>query len=99
MTKGGAVQGRAFGDEKAIWRLVAWSCAMPGQTELGKLAPHDDLLGTCAQALPEGGRGSGALEQIQLPLSDASLLATERYLGTEQNLVEAVNDGLGLELG
>ena len=44
VTKGGEVQGRAFGDEKAIWRLVVRYARV---TELGKLAPHD-LRRTCA---------------------------------------------------
>ena len=92
VTKGGVVQGRAFGDEKAIWRLVV---RYARETELGKLAPHD-LRRTCAKLCRKAG---GDLEQIQLLLGHASVQTTERYLGTEQNLVEAVNDGLGLELG
>ena len=86
------VQGRAFGDEKAIWRLVV---RYARETELGKLAPHD-LRRTCAKLCRKAG---GDLEQIQLVLGHASVQTTERYLGTEQNLVEAVNDGLRLELG
>lgn len=44
-------------------------------------------------------KAGGDLEQIQLLLGHASVQTTERYLGTEQQLGEAVNDGLGLELG
>ena len=64
-------------------------------TELGKLAPHD-LRRTCAKLCRKAG---GDLEQIQLLLGHASVQTTERYLGTEQSLVSAVNDGLGLDLG
>jgi len=34
----------------------------------------------------------GELEQIQLLLGRASVQATERYLGTKQDLVQAPND-------
>ena len=44
-------------------------------------------------------QGRWDLEQIQLLLGHASVQTTERYLGTEQALVSAVNDGLGLDLG
>ena len=59
------------------------------ETELGKLAPHD-LRRTCAKLCRKVG---GDLEQIQLLLGHASVQTTERYLGTEQALVSAVNDG------
>lgn len=75
-------------------RSGAWSC-VTRETELGQLAPHD-LRRTCAKLCRRAG---GDLEQIQLLLGHASVQTTERYLGTEQNLVEAVNDGLGLDLG
>jgi len=51
---------------------------------------------TCAKLCRKAG---GDLEQIQLLLGHASIQTTERYLGTDQNLDVAVNDGLGLELG
>ena len=86
------MQGKGLRDEKAIWRLVV---RYARETELGKLAPHD-LRRTCAKLCRKAG---GDLEQIQLLLGHASVQTTERYLGTEQNLVEAVNDGLGLDLG
>ncbi len=55
--------------------------------------PHD-LRRTCAKLC----RGTGGdLEQIQLLLGHASIQTSERYLGTKQNLSQAVNDGLGLE--
>ncbi len=59
-----------------------------------KLAPHD-LRRTCAKLCRAAG---GDLEQIQLLLGHASIQTTEQYLGTKQNLVEAVNDRLGLQL-
>ena len=92
INKAGVVQGRGIQDEKAIWRLVV---RYARETELGKLAPHD-LRRTCAKLCRKAG---GDLEQIQLLLGHASVLTTERYLGTEQALAHAVNDGLGLDLG
>ena len=65
------------------------------ESDLSKLAPHD-LRRTCAKLCRQTG---GDLEQINLLLGHASVQTTERYLGTEQNLASAVNDGLGLELG
>jgi integrase len=65
------------------------------ETELGRLAPHD-LRRTCAKLCRKAG---GDLEQIRLLLGHASIQTTERYLGTEQALAHAVNDGIGLELG
>jgi integrase len=59
-------------------------------TSLGKLAPHD-LRRTCAKLCRKAG---GELEQIQRLLGHASIQTTERYLGTEQNLTVAVNDGI-----
>ena len=92
VTREGKVRVRGLGDEKAIWRLVV---RYARETELGKLAPRD-LRRTCAKLCRKAG---GDLEQIQLLLGHASVQTTERYLGTEQNLVQAVNDGLGLDLG
>ena len=92
VTKGGHRIGAGIRDEKAVWRLVT---RYARETELGRLAPHD-LRRTCAKLCRRAG---GDLEQIQLLLGHASVQTTERYLGTEQNLSSAVNDGLGLELG
>ncbi|WP_128915603.1 tyrosine-type recombinase/integrase [Granulicella sibirica] len=78
-------------DDKAVWRLVL---RYAKQTELGKLAPHD-LRRTCAKLCRKAG---GDLEQIQILLGHASLLTTAAYLGTEQSLVHAVNDAIGLEM-
>ena len=57
------------------------------------LAPHD-LRRTCAKLCRKSG---GDLEQIQMLLGHASIQTTERYLGSRQNLKEAVNDRLGLD--
>ena len=92
VTKAGALKDSVILDEKVVWRLVV---RYARETELGKLAPHD-LRRTCAKLCRKAG---GDLEQIQLLLGHASVQTTERYLGTEQQLVQAVNDGLGLELG
>ena len=58
-----------------------------------KLAPHD-MRRACAKLCRESG---GDLEQIQFLLGHASIQTTERYLGSRQNLKEAVNDRLGLD--
>ena len=58
-----------------------------------KLAPND-MRRTCAKLCRESG---GDLEQIQFLLGHASIQTTERYLGSRQNLKEAVNDRLGLD--
>lgn len=76
---------------KVIWWVVL-RYAKPLGTP--KLAPHD-LRRTCAKLCRAAG---GDLEQIQLLLGHASIQTTEQYLGTKQNLMEAVNDRLGLEL-
>jgi integrase len=57
------------------------------------LAPHD-LRRTCAKLCRASG---GAIEQIQLLLGHASIQTTERYLGTRQDLINAVNDRMGIE--
>lgn len=75
--------------ENAVWWIVR---EYAGELELGKLAPHD-LRRTCARLCRESG---GALEQIQLLLGHGSIQTTMDYLGTKQNLAEAVNDRLGL---
>jgi site-specific recombinase XerD len=43
-------------------------------------------------------RGGARLEQIQLSLGHASIRTTERYLGVEQDLIDAPCDRLGLRL-
>jgi integrase len=58
---------------------------------LEHIAPHD-LRRTCAKLCYSNG---GELEQIQFLLGHASVLTTERYLGSKQNLDEPVNDRFG----
>jgi site-specific recombinase XerD len=86
--------GRIWGE--GITAKVIWWVVLRYAKEVGiaKLAPHD-LRRTCAKLCRAAG---GDLEQIQLLLGHASVQTTEQYLGTKQNLMEAVNDRLGLEL-
>ncbi len=87
--KKGTVWGQGI-TPKVIWWVVLHYAQQVG---IPKLAPHD-LRRTCAKLCRAAG---GDLEQIQLLLGHASIQTTEQYLGTRQNLVEAVNDRLGLE--
>ncbi len=59
-----------------------------------KLAPHD-LRRTCAKLAEKGG---ARLQQIQFMLGHASLMTTEKYLGSQQDLGDAPCDHLGLNL-
>ena len=86
--KAGQVHGSGI-TEKVIWWIVR---DYAGETGMPHLAPHD-LRRTCAKLCRASG---GELEQIQLLLGHASIQTTERYLGTRQNLADAVNDRLGL---
>ena len=56
--------------------------------------PHAALSPDVRPAVPFGG---GELEQIQFLLGHRSVETTERYLGSRQRLVQAVNDHLGIE--
>jgi site-specific recombinase XerD len=85
---GRVMQGRL--SEDTVWNVVRASGARLGHAAL---APHD-LRRTCAKLCRISG---GDLEQIQLLLGHASVQTTERYLGTRQNLVQAVNDNLPVE--
>ena len=63
-----------------------------------KLSPADhfgahDLRRTCAKLCRKNG---GDLEQIKFLLGHSSIQTTERYLGSDQEIVVAVNDNLGL---
>jgi integrase len=75
---------------KVIWGVVKTGCSKCG---LGNVAPHD-LRRTCARLCHEAG---GELEQIQFLLGHVSVQTTERYLGCQQRLRNAVNDKIGLE--
>ena len=76
--------------ERAVWQLVREYAAQVG---IGELAPHD-LRRTAAKLCRAKG---GELEQIQFLLGHESILTTERYLGSEQDLKNAVNDALVFE--
>ena len=88
VNKGGAVGSDGL-TENAIWWIVR---EYASELDFGQLAPHD-LRRTCARLCRASG---GALEQIQLLLGHQSIQTTMNYLGIQQNLVEAVNDRLGL---
>jgi site-specific recombinase XerD len=74
---------------KAVWDIVHKAAAKVGIPNFG---PHD-LRRTCARLCREQG---GDIEQIQAMLGHASIVTTQRYLGTVQNLKNAVNDNMGL---
>jgi integrase/recombinase XerD len=59
---------------------------------LKDLAPHD-LRQACSKLCRKWG---GDPEQIQMLLGHASIQTSKKYLGTQQNLVEALNDKLGI---
>jgi integrase len=75
--------------DDAIWEIVRNAALAIGVENFG---PHD-LRRTCAKLCRER---KGDLEQIQVMLGHASLVTTQRYLGTIQNLKNAVNDNMGL---
>jgi site-specific recombinase XerD len=74
-----------------VWYAVK-RCAR--QAGINNLAPHD-LRRTCARPCHGGG---GELEQIQFLLGHASVQTTERYIGCNQNLKEAVNDRFAISV-
>jgi len=61
-----------------------------------KINPTDSALvrRTCARLCHSTG---GELEQIQFLLGHRSVVTTERYLGSRQRILHAVNDKLGIE--
>lgn len=75
--------------EDAVWEIVRDAALDIGVPNFG---PHD-LRRTCAKLCRKKG---GHLEQIQMLLGHASIQTTERYLGSTQNLKNAVNDDLGI---
>jgi integrase len=86
--KGGEMWGEGL-SPGAVLQIVREAAVEIGVEEL---APHD-LRRTCAKLCRKRG---GELEQIQFLLGHASIATTERYLGSEQDLVAAVNDSMGL---
>ena len=85
LRKGGTLGPAEAVSEDLIYTLVRRSGEAIGHPDL---TPHD-LRRTCARLCRSAG---GDLEQIQLLLGHASIQTTERYLGTKQDLVQAVND-------
>jgi site-specific recombinase XerD len=86
---------QVFGDrlsEKVVWQMLKTYVVGAGLS--GDIAPHD-LRRTTAKLCRAAG---GELEQIQLLLGHSSVQTTERYLGTEQDLAHAPNDGIKLKL-
>ena len=74
-----------------VWYAVK-RCAH--QAGIANLAPHD-LRRTCARLCHEC---SGELEHIRFLLGHASVQTTERYIGSKQNLQDAVNDRFGISV-
>jgi site-specific recombinase XerD len=69
----------------AVWKIVLHYAHLVG---IERLAPHD-LRRTCAKLCRRSG---GDLEQIQFLLGHSSIQTTEKYLGGEQDIANAVND-------
>jgi integrase len=86
--KGGKGMGKSLGDW-AVWSIVEQAAKKIGIERFGA----HDLRRTCAKLCRKSG---GDLEQIKFLLGHSSIQTTERYLGSEQDLVTAVNDNLGL---
>jgi integrase len=84
--------GKLIGDELGDWAI--WSVVEQSAKEIGieHFGAHD-LRRTCAKLCRRNG---GDLEQIKFLLGHSSIQTTERYLGSEQEIVIAVNDNLGL---
>lgn len=74
---------------ETIAKIVADAGSKIGVPQLGA----HDLRRTCAKLCRKRG---GDLEQIQMMLGHESIRTTELYLGSEQELENAVNDNLGL---
>jgi integrase len=89
MNKGDKVIG-LYTTSQAIWRAVEKYTRQVGLSA----APHD-LRRTFAKLAHKGG---SPIDQIQLSLGHSSVQTTERYLGVEQDLVDAPCDHLGLKV-
>jgi integrase len=87
VSRHGSCWGRGI-SENVVWYVVR-QCAK--RLGLEHIAPHD-LRRTCAKLCHSNG---GELEQIQFLLGHGSVLTTERYLGSKQNLEEPVNNRFG----
>ena len=84
--------GRILGEELGDWTI--WSVVEASAKEIGieHFGAHD-LRRTCAKLCGKNGED---LEQIKFLFGHASMQMTERYLGSQQEIVVAVNDNLGL---
>lgn len=88
LSKSGKILRDELGDW-AIWSVVEQSSKQIGIEHFGA----HDLRRTCAKLCRKNG---GDIEQIKFLLGHSSIQTTERYLGSEQEIVVAVNDNLGL---
>ena len=88
VNKGDKLAGESM-SAQAVYNTVARYVDALGY---GHVAPHD-LRRTFAKLAHKGG---APVDQIQLTLGHTSLQTTERYLGVEQDLVNAPCDKLGL---
>jgi integrase len=88
VSKSGKINRDTFSDW-AVWSVVEQSSK---QIEIERFGAHD-LRRTCAKLCRKNG---GDLEQIKFLLGHSSIQITERYLGSDQEIVVAVNDNLGL---
>jgi site-specific recombinase XerD len=88
VNKGSNVMGEGI-TPQAIRKIVAEYALKLGSSNI---APHD-LRRTFAKLTYKGG---AKLDQIQLSLGHESINTTEKYLGTEQDLLDAPCDYLGL---
>lgn len=72
-----------------VWKVVVTSGEAIGIKHLGA----HDLRRSCAKMCRKKG---GELEQIQFLLGHVSIVTTQVYLGSTQEIAKAVNDGLGI---
>lgn len=86
--KGGKIVGEVLTDW-AVWSVVEQAAKQIGIERFGA----HDLRRTCAKLCRKAG---GDIEQIKFLLGHSSIQTTERYLGSEQEIMVAVNDNLGL---
>ncbi len=86
--KGGKIVAEILTDW-AVWSVVEQAAKQIGIERFGA----HDLRRTCAKLCRKAG---GDLEQIKFLLGHSSIQTTERYLGSEQEIVVAVNDNLGI---
>jgi integrase len=84
--------GKILLDELGDWAI--WSVVEQSSKQIGieRFGAHD-LRSTCAKLCRKSG---GDLEQIKFLLGHSSIQTTERYLGSDQEIVVALNDNLGL---